>query len=96
MQTYEFTLVLTPEVSADKKAREAHLKGLLGDQVTYTSVDVWGKKRLAYPIKKQGEGVYVHAVVKGTLKTGVIEQKVKLDNTVLRYLLVGVDGTETN
>jgi small subunit ribosomal protein S6 len=57
-----------------------------------TSVDVWGRRVLAYPIRKQEEGTYVFAQVQ--LDPGSVEavdRDLKLDEEVLRYLLLRLD-----
>jgi small subunit ribosomal protein S6 len=56
------------------------------------SLDVWGRRRLAYPIKRHKEGVY-HL---GKFSLGP-EQEIELDRTlrlneqVLRHLILKID-----
>lgn len=60
-------------------------------QVTQTIP--WGRRRLAYPIRKQTEGSYV--LLRTSLAPGGIgklERELKLSESVLRYLLVRVEG----
>lgn len=60
------------------------LKGL-GAEVLH--VDNWGKRRLAYEIRKQREGVY--AVLRLTAEPGAVkefERQLRLNEQVLRFL----------
>lgn len=59
-----------------------------------SKLTVFGKKNLAYPIKKLGvagrhnEGVYILALLeKENIRVASIEKEVSMGNDVLRYLL---------
>lgn len=54
-----------------------------------TGVEPWGKRRLAYPIRKKDEGYYVlmHCQLQ-TEAIPALERSLKLTEEVLRYLLV--------
>jgi len=91
---YELMVVFRPDYPiADEKAIRASITKLTGGS-TITKLTVFGKKNLAYPIKKIGvagqqtEGVYVLAQLQGaSIKVGSIEKEVSMGNDVLRYLL---------
>jgi small subunit ribosomal protein S6 len=52
-------------------------------------VDPWGKRRLAYEVKKFHEGYYVLANFKGTQGTPTeLERNFKISDDVIRYLIV--------
>jgi len=52
-------------------------------------VDLWGKRRLAYPIRKQTEGIYVLMNVKMDPKLGAtLERNLGLAEAILRFLLI--------
>lgn len=52
-------------------------------------VDLWGKRRLAYPIRKQTEGIYVLMNVNMDPKLGAtLERNLGLNESVLRFLLI--------
>ncbi len=72
------------EVAALLTALEGNLKTLGADVVR---VENWGKRRLAYEIKKQREGTY--AVIEVSAEPSMIrefERQLKLNDTVLRFL----------
>ena len=49
----------------------------------------WGKRELAYPIKKQSHGHYSLVTFKGNPNTPqAIKSKINLDEAILRYMVV--------
>lgn len=61
MRQYEIMIILDP--SQDERAvapsLEKYLDVVRKENGTVDKVDVWGKRRLAYPIQKNDEGIYV-------------------------------------
>lgn len=56
-------------------------------------VDQWGRKRLAYPINKSKSGFYViFRYFSPSDAVAKIERDLRLDETVIRYLTVLLDG----
>ncbi|HIK38116.1 MAG TPA: 30S ribosomal protein S6 [Geminocystis sp. M7585_C2015_104] len=56
------------------------------------SLQIWGKRRLAYPIKKYQEGVYVLTHYTGDgRQVAIIERDMRLGEEVLRYLTIRLD-----
>jgi small subunit ribosomal protein S6 len=52
-----------------------------------TSVERWGRKRLAYPINKKFNGYYVHCIYEFLPSNmGILDRFLVLEDTVLRYL----------
>lgn len=61
-----------------------------------TDINHWGKRTLAYPIKKRDMGYYVVAHFEtDTQLLEEFERALKLDETVLRYLVVINEGLPT-
>ncbi len=88
---YELMVVLatTGDYESEKK-REDVVKKLLGEAMNIDLLTLLGKKQLAYPIKKQSEGVYLVAQVSGAaIKVGDIQKKINQMPDVLRYMLIG-------
>ena len=95
MRSYELGVVLSPNLEeAEMTQAIDKLSGYLKTGGgTVSSVNVWGKRTLSYPIRRQREGVYVF--LQATLDAraiGEIERSLKLDEHVLRYLLVNLEG----
>ncbi len=91
MKKYELALVVSAKVEDEvrtatvEKAKEAITS--LGGQIT--NVDDWGKKQLAYEIQKMNEGFYYFIQFDAeTTMPGELEQKLRIMDNVLRYLVV--------
>lgn len=90
MRVYELVLVTKATVGeADSKKLIDNIQKWLGD--AKIEVDKLGKKVLAYPIKKEREGIYL--ALKITYDNGTVipldfEKKLYMVNEVLRHLLI--------
>ncbi|GAB4525791.1 MAG: 30S ribosomal protein S6 [Anaerolineales bacterium] len=54
-----------------------------------SKVDVWGKRKLAYPIRKQREGQY--ALIEAQMQAefcAELERNLRFAESVIRYLLI--------
>ena len=91
MGNYELTLVLSPELAdAGQKALLAKLtKAVEKEGGKVAREDKWGRKTLAYPLKKKSEGVYfLWELELPKDRVAVINRMVGLEEEVLRHLLV--------
>lgn len=95
MHTYELILIVHPELedSAFKELVEK-IKGWItaaGGQVS--KVDLWGKRQLAYPVRKQKEGQYVliHSQLNPAFCTE-LERNLKIQESVMRFLLTAQEA----
>ena len=63
MRQYELMVIVDPEVDDRQVSTtiDKFLQVVKNDGGTVDKVDVWGRRRLAYPIKKKDEGSYVVA-----------------------------------
>jgi small subunit ribosomal protein S6 len=56
-------------------------------------VDVWGRRRLAYPIQKKTDGFYVYIQAEmpanGPLQ---IERELRLTEDIIRFMVTSVEG----
>ena len=84
---YELMVILDPEI--DERTVAPSLDKFLGvitsDGGSVENVDIWGRRRLAYEIKKKSEGIY--AVVNFTATaaaTQELDRQLKLSEAVLR------------
>ncbi len=95
MRDYEFTFIIHPDLEdegiTDTVEKVAQFITEGGGQVTNT--DHWGRRRLAYPIRKQHEGYYVLVQIQLDPKSlGELERRLKLQEEIIRYLLVRTDN----
>lgn len=88
-RSYELMLIVRPDVEmTEKKAGDMVGKLLQKVGGKLSSLTVWGKKQLAYPISNATEGVYLLATVEGSIKSADVQKEVRMGNEVLRFLLV--------
>lgn len=95
MRDYELVVIFHPALGEDaiqQKLERFH--GLVsGGDAEITVVDHWGGRRLAYPIRKQTTGYYVVTQFLGDpTALPELERIMKLDEEVLRYLIVVNEG----
>ena len=93
MRKYELVCILQPEL--DETAVTGALdrvKGWVSDAGgTVDKVDLWGKRRLAYVIRKQRDGQYVlFNLTLPTKSTADLERNLRFLEPVMRHLLTSV------
>lgn len=90
MRPYELIVLLHPDLEIDVETPIAKLEKLInqfGGKVTKR--DNWGKRRLAYRVKKQDFAVYVYFEVDhDPAKVRELENAILITEEVLRHLLV--------
>jgi len=84
---YELMVILDPEIDERTVAPslDKFLNVIRNDGGSIDNVDIWGRRRLAYEIKKKSEGIY--AVVNFTATpaaTQELDRQLKLSEAVLR------------
>jgi len=95
MNDYELVTIIDPEVSEEAVSQIMdEVSKLISDWGgTVDKMDKWGKRKLAYPIKKFMEGNYVLTCFKLEPKlVKEIETKVRTSEEILRHLVVKVGG----
>ena len=99
MRLYEVVYILDPaldEGAVTAKLEKFHQLAVVhGGEVS--AVDHWGNRQLAYPIKRQQAGYYVVAQFTAAAEAlPEFERLLRLDDEVLRYLLVLNEGEPTS
>lgn len=98
MRLYELVYILDPaldEGAVTKKLDSFH-ELVTADGGEVSAVDHWGIRQLAYPIKRQSTGYYVVAQFTASPPAlPELERLLKLDDEVMRYLLVLNEGEPT-
>jgi small subunit ribosomal protein S6 len=96
MAQYETTIIVPPILG------ESDLEGLitgvekeLGERFGGKNIVVnrWGKRTLAYPIKRFNEGYYVHYEYESDSETCVsgVESRLRINENVMRFLTIRRD-----
>ena len=94
MRNYEVVVIVHPDL--DESAFEEVVEQVKGwiteDGGSITKVDVWGKRRMAYEIRKQREGQYVliHAEMQPESQAE-LERNLRLQEPIMRFLVTRVE-----
>jgi small subunit ribosomal protein S6 len=91
MSSYELVLIISPELVDDEMPDFITKLSELVDKVggSVDEVNQWGRRKLAYPIKRSTEGNYVLARVKmKPALTKELEASLRLSGKILRHLLI--------
>ncbi len=91
MRRYEIIFIVKPNVAEDEIAAITSKATSIieGDGGTIIRINNWGLKKLAYPIKKETQGYYVHVDYAGfPVSVAEIERIFRIDDHVLKYLTV--------
>ncbi len=93
MKEYELTVLIHPDLEADLDKALDKVRAIIKDaDGEIVSEDNWGKKKLAYTIKKEDFAVYVYFDVKLPASAPLkISNTLNITDEVLRYLLVLAD-----
>jgi small subunit ribosomal protein S6 len=84
---YEIMVILDPELDERtvSPSLDTFLNVIRQDGGTVTSVDVWGRRRLAYDIKKKSEGIYAILDINATpASVTELDRQLGLNESVLR------------
>jgi small subunit ribosomal protein S6 len=90
MNVYENMIILNAAISDEEAdAAVTKIKDLItGQGGEVLKVDVWGRRKLAYEIKKQKKGLYVLFFYKAPASTiKKLEEFFKVFDTVLKYIV---------
>ena len=94
MRKYELVCIVHPEL--DETAFNGLIEKVKGwiieSSGTVDKVDVWGRKRLAYLVRKQREGQYVlFNVTLPATATATLDQNLRFQEPVIRYMITAVE-----
>ena len=95
LHDYELTLIISPEIveEAFDNTINKFSQFITENGGTISNVENWGKKKLAYPIKRFMEGSYVLTQFKLRPRAcKELEAKLQISEEVLRHLLIKLSG----
>ena len=93
MTNYEVMFIIDPALEDEKKeATIEAIKEIIASEGEVGNVDVWGIRKLAYPIQKKTEGYYVVIEFKAlpTLPKE-LDRRLKISDNVMRHLIDNKD-----
>lgn len=90
MRNYEIAYIADPDLDEQALAAlEEKVKGWVtaaGGQVM--KIDRWGRRRLAYPIRKRSDGFYVILEAQLPSRASMpLERDLRLSEQILRYMI---------
>lgn len=90
---YEVIYVIDPAVGEEGIAALVEkFSGIVGNYGTVSSVDEWGKRRLAYPINDLVEGYYVYMTCEVSPDIPAeLDRVFKITDGILRSIIVAVE-----
>ena len=94
MRTYEVVFVAAPTITAEElDAFIAHVQGVVeGKNGKILKVDNWGKRSLAYKIKKYRDAYYVVLTIEGDgIAIAELERRFRVTDYIIRFLSVRID-----
>ena len=93
MKEYELTVLIHPDLETDLDKALGKVKSLVTDTGgEIIKEDNWGKKKLAYQIKREDFAIYVYFEVNLPADAPLkISNTLNITDEVLRYLLVKAD-----
>ena len=89
MTNYEVLFIIDPALEDEKKeATIEAVKEIIAADGEVGNVDVWGMRKLAYPIQKKSEGYYVVIEFQGnpTLPKE-LDRRLRISDNVMRHLI---------
>ncbi len=94
MRHYEMMIILDPDVEERSVAPslEKYLSVIKTDGGTIDKVDIWGRRRMAFDIKKKSEGIYAVVDFSSTADTAKeLDRQLGLNEGVLRTKILRTD-----
>ena len=91
MRNYEMMYVIKPDLDEEKTTAVVEKFSALitnnGGEIS--SVDKWGKRRLAYEIQDYREGIYILVNFKGEAGTAhELDRVMKITDEILRFMIL--------
>ena len=93
MRNYEIAVVLHPDLEIDLESTTTKVEKIITDLGgKIDKKDNWGKRKLAYEIKKQTWGIYViYEIEIDPSKVRAINDKLNITEEVMRFLIVSLE-----
>ena len=95
LNEYETIYVTRPDLDADEQTRlDEKFESVISKDGTILVKEEWGKRKLAYEIKKLNYGNYTYLNFVGPADIPTeIERSVRIEDNVIRFLTVKLEDT---
>ncbi len=93
MTNYEILFILDGTLEETRKEQLVEtVKEIIAEGGEVENVDVWGMRKLAYPIQKKNEGYYVLINFKANTELPKeLDRRLKISDAVVRHIIVNKD-----
>ena len=93
MNKYEVMFIIDPALEDEKKdATIETVKSIIAADGTATNADVWGMRKLAYPINKKNEGYYVVVDFEANPELPKeLDRRLRISDNVMRHIIINKD-----
>ncbi len=93
MNNYEVMFIIEAALEEDKKEAALEMvKEVISADGEVGKVNVWGNRKLAYPINKKNEGYY--AVIEFTGSADLpkeLDRRLKISDSIIRHIIINKD-----
>ncbi len=91
MNQYELVYIIQPELDEEetKAVDERVAQAIAGNNGQILSTEIWGQRKLAYPIRNFFNGYYIlHNVEMPPSAVAEVERSMRLSEDIIRFLVV--------
>ncbi len=93
MNKYEIMFIIQAALETEKKEAVIEMvKEIISADGEVGKVNVWGNRKLAYPIQKKNEGYYV--VIEFTANSELpkeLDRRLKISDSIIRHIIINKD-----
>ena len=94
MKNYEIMFILSTQLTDEEKQAKVKFveETLEKSEAAEIKTEVWGERKLAYPIKKKENGYYVLTTFQiDGIKLAEVEARLNIEESILKYMIVKND-----
>ena len=94
MKNYEIMFILSTQLTDEEKQAKVKFveEALVKSEAAEIKTEVWGERKLAYPIKKKENGYYVLTKFQiDGIKLAEVEARLNIEESILKYMIVKND-----
>ena len=94
MKNYEIMFILSTQLTDEEKQAKVKFveETLAKSEAAEIKTEVWGERKLAYPIDKKENGYYVLTTFQiDGIKLAEVEARLNIEESILKYMIVKND-----
>lgn len=90
MVNYELMFIMDPTLEESKRDETIEkVKEIISAEGEVSNVDIWGMKKLAYPIQKKNEGFYTVVEFKANPELPKeLDRRLRISDAVIRHMII--------